>query len=599
MIFLIKKINCDMNRINDLKFNKRKTISYIFFGIFIGIVLFRLTFDVVMGDETFYLGMADRMLKGDLPFYEMYEPTQSSMFLMVPILAIYKGLVGSLDGGILFLRIIYFIISLITGILVYKFVKKKIVIEKEFKFLIFIFLFYAPFSMYCFSYNTAADLFLASFAVCLWGILYSKNEVQKMPYFCAGVIAALIALSYPTLLFFCFFMIPILGVLAFHKRKSIKDVFLHLLFYCMGGGSLALVIVTFFSAYVGPGKLIDGLKTILSDPLYMLQSQNSVFDRIFLNLSDLFSVVLIKSGLIDLLGAILIASFFRKKVRLIAGVIFLIPVYNLLYVFLGPVIESMRVIQFVAMTVCALPVVYLFINEKKNVARQIYLASLIPSLLGYLVVCSSSAGSGVQSSHVFFGTFIGTCWMYFLVIEENWKNINPKKRKIAASLIWVFPCCLLLIFGFSTYTKNSIFDMNHKISSGIYKNLKTNKETESYINFIQGNLKYIEKKDQTVLILPNGYAIYPMLKMNVYAPTTWGLYSYWYPRNEQVFVKYYEKFGKKPDRIVLLYNEKIYDLPLWEAWYPVMMKQFFEEDYLLLRIDKSKDGSVIVIYEKK
>ena len=588
-----------MPMIKYLKLNKCKAISLIFLGVLSVLFIVRLTYDVVLGDESFYLGMADRILKGDLPFYEMYEPTQSSVFLIVPLLAIYKGIVGSLDGGILFLRLVYFLFCLIVGIWIYGFVNKRINKRKKVLFIVFTVLFYAPFSLYCVSYNTLADLFLASFAVCIWGILYNKKEAQKATYFGAGVIAALVALSYPTLVIFCFLMIPVLSLIAFLNRKSIKGALFQILSYCLGGGSVAIAIAVFLSIYVGRSKLLEGIKIILADPLYTVQSKNSLLNRIFLNIADLFSSVLIKSGLIYLIGLIFIVSIFKKKFPTIFWLIMVIPIYNLIYVFSGPVIESMRVIQFIAMTTCALPVVFPFVKENKIVAGQLYSASVIPSLIGYIVVCSSSAGSGVQSSHIFFGTFIGTCGMYFLAIEENIKyskkNIIYNKLQF---LIWVFPVSLFLVFGLSTYSKNPICDMHVTVSSGIYKNIKTNKETKNQIDFIQQNLKNVNKKNETVLILPNGYALYPMLKMKVCAPTTWGLYSYWYPSNESVFVNFYERFQQKPDKVIIYYNEKIYGFDLWEAWYPIMMKQFLIDNYRLVWTQKTTDGSVIAIYDK-
>lgn len=575
--------------------NKGKILEIVIFLCAVTILVSRLFYDVVLGDESFYLGMADRILKGSLPFYEMYEPTQSSMFLVVPFLAIYKAIVGSLNGGILFLRFLYFFFCLCIAFFMYKYISKRFTTHYFPKYISIIVIFFAPLSLYCVSYNTLADVLIMCFAVIVWGILYDGKEAKNSSYILAGVAIALAALAYPTLIVVCFLMVGFICMISFFYRTNFKNMIYKIAGFCLGGGIVAFIVVAILVLYVGKDNLIEGIRTILADPLYTIQTKSSLLSTLKYNLIFFFDSMLLKNGYVFLLGGLLILSFFRKKYPKIALSVLAIPIFCFIQVYSDELLQSLRVVQFVGMISIAFPLMFLFVNQNKKLAFKIVFASMVPCWCAYFLVCTSSAGSAVQCSHMFFAELVGFSALLFLIFKENIKKDNIIK------IVWsiVFPIFLLVLYATSTYSTAPISQMNIVMQDGIYAGLRTNGTIASKVDFIQSNIKDMEKEGDSVLILPNGYAMYPMMNMRVCTPTTWGLYSYWYPRNEQVFVNYYKRFNCQPDRIIIYYNELVYGMDLWEAWYPIMMKQYYEKDYTLIWTRKSYDGSVLSLYEKK
>lgn len=575
--------------------DKWKIIERIFFMCAILLLLSRLLFDVVLGDESFYLGMADRILKGSRPFYEMYEPTQSFTFFLLPFLALYKMIVGSLDGGIIFLRLLYFVYCIVISYCMYSFIKRRVFDGTCIKYLTIIVIFYAPFSLYCVSYNSMADVLIMVFALLIWGILYDDKAAKPSTFLCAGVTMAFAALAYPTLIFLCFLMTIFVFIIAYFNRKSVKAFIYNFIGFCVGGAGVATVVVLILLLYVGKAHLIEGIRSILADPLYTIQSQTNFIQRIQMNLGDFLKTTVWDNGYLFVLLVILVSSFFQRKHPKLRMLLFLIPCYSFMMSYSSNTIVNLRIIQFVGMMSVAIPFLLLFAKEQLEKTLSIFVATVVPCWSAYLIICSSSAGSGLQSSHIFFAEVIGMGGLYYLIFKDFFQYKNVLK------IIWtiVFPGFFLILFLTSSYTRYPIYKMDHVIKDGIYQGLRTNKEVYDQVEFIQDNIDKMEEKNKSVLILPNGYAIYPMLNMKVCAPTTWGLYSYWYPRNEQVFIDYFNKFQCKPDRVILYYNEKIYGMDLWEAWYPVMMKQFYEKEYKLIWTSKAQDGSVITVYDKK
>ncbi len=75
-------------------------------------------------DAEYELAMGYRMLKGDIPIIEMWEPNQTSAFLCALIMKLYITLTGTTTGIVLFVNAVGYLIRLAVAVCLYKAIKE-------------------------------------------------------------------------------------------------------------------------------------------------------------------------------------------------------------------------------------------------------------------------------------------------------------------------------------------------------------------------------------------------------------------------------------------------------------------------------------------
>ena len=78
------------------------------------------------GDLEYAVGMSYRMLKGDRMFAQMWEPHQTSAFLITFFMGLYLAVTKTTVGVVLFLQIVGVMLQGILAIVNYKMLKKRI-----------------------------------------------------------------------------------------------------------------------------------------------------------------------------------------------------------------------------------------------------------------------------------------------------------------------------------------------------------------------------------------------------------------------------------------------------------------------------------------
>ncbi len=99
---------------------KMNTVAFIISFVLLAVLLYKAIFSMsAIPDESFYITIPHRILKGDSLFVDDWHASQISSFLQYPFVLVYTYLMGSTEGIVLFMRLIYAVIQLGTGLFIY------------------------------------------------------------------------------------------------------------------------------------------------------------------------------------------------------------------------------------------------------------------------------------------------------------------------------------------------------------------------------------------------------------------------------------------------------------------------------------------------
>ena len=182
--------------IEDIKNDERiNTQSLVFFFLLLGSVIFafwKCSYGFGGNDEAFYLTTAHRLSLGDIFIQDEWHLSQLSGFLVLPIVSLYRLIMGSTEGILLTMRFLYVILHAAVSVFIYRKLKNYGYLSVFAAILYFIF---TPYDIMALSYNTMALELLV-----LTGILIStENKEKKLPFILSGLTFAGAVLCCPYL----------------------------------------------------------------------------------------------------------------------------------------------------------------------------------------------------------------------------------------------------------------------------------------------------------------------------------------------------------------------------------------------------------------
>lgn len=218
--------------------NFQKITSRQFFFLYllllIAIVFTRIIYCIDLSDESYYASFFDEWLKVGINHSQYLMLHQTAAFLLYPFVLLYTLLIGSETGLILFLRIIYLILALVSMLSVYHWTKQTQTRLIATLTLGFGFLF-IPWSLPAPSYNT-----IGMFSLVTGLSLFATASIQRQKLNSALGLTigsafswAIAVTAYPSLLLaFTFFMGSIFLLLKSERRPSLHYLCLFSFFLC-------------------------------------------------------------------------------------------------------------------------------------------------------------------------------------------------------------------------------------------------------------------------------------------------------------------------------------------------------------------------------
>lgn len=195
-------------------------------------------------DEEYALAMSYRMTQGDFMIYNMWEPHQTSGFLMALFMLPYLMITGTTTGIALFVRICGLVCHIIVHILFYKTLASYL--DRDYSLLVSgISFFVLPKLMFVPEFSNMQIWFLILTSICLLKY-YGKEKIEeqrgKLGYLiAAGFFTALEVFTYPSTIF-AFFGVVFFIVLFRRKGLPVKELVAYIL-PCISSAAVVIFIL--------------------------------------------------------------------------------------------------------------------------------------------------------------------------------------------------------------------------------------------------------------------------------------------------------------------------------------------------------------------
>lgn len=205
-------------------------------------------------DLEYAVGMSYRMLKGDRMFVQMWEPHQTSAFLITLFMGLYLAVTKTTTGVVLFLQGVGVLLQGILAVVNYKVLKKRI--DPTLAMLMSVFLFTArPKGTVMPEFSNMQLGFSVLLLLCL--ISYLDDQKKKRLLLAASVCLCLQILSYPSCIIVYFVVVVVLFLCA---ENRLRDILWFSLFCFLQG----MCYVLYFVWKIGFSTLLNSIPYILN-----------------------------------------------------------------------------------------------------------------------------------------------------------------------------------------------------------------------------------------------------------------------------------------------------------------------------------------------
>lgn len=560
------------------------------------ILVWRIFHGVEFTDEAFYVELANRISLGNIPLYDMWEQAQTASLFLAPAVFMLRAITGGVEGVVLVARLMYLFYACLSSFLFYMLIQKTVIGKKIAGIMAIGFVFYSPFSIYCVSYNTMINCFL----LLMFGVVLNIELTQlriAWKYFVLGMLLALGALAYPTFVIFAITEVFIYGLLIW-IRVGLKDGVKAILWMIVGGLFVASIVTFAFIIVVGYSKMLLGITGILSDSVYHVKS--NLYDLIVVKLFETFRYYLVNMKMVFIICIMGIIRLLKSKIPYLYLFMVTVPFYAFYQSYRNFwQAETLITVVSVGALIVVLPFLYFMTEQYKKEIFIISYSSIIISGVGFFIVAASSAGSGLQISHLFFIQYLAYFLCTYYLINEQ-MMVRHEKKEPSSKVMFVFcvPVVIMLsCFLITSYRDVKVWNMNARIESGAFKFLYTTKERKEYANYIEQSLHYVNqtRSDKTVMVLHQAPYLYLFLDMKPVVPTTWGIYESRYPTNEPVYKKYFKDLDTRPETIVVINDLKGATVAAWKQQAPWLTEDFLR-DYELTKEFSNKDLPHLLVY---
>lgn len=212
-------------------------------------------------DEAYALAIPYRVLQGDRLFADMWEVHQTSFLLPYLFLKIYDMIIGSMDGVVLYTRIVTTFLHLAVSLAVYGFLKGRQGAEDKRLAAVCALIYYnfLPKWMINMDFSMQQLWLFTLFLIFLFRARRETGAKRTGWLFASGLMLALDVLAYPGMLLV--YPAVVLLLLFSESGRKWKDIL------SLTGGCFAAAVVFFLVifSYMTPGELLEAIPHIFMD----------------------------------------------------------------------------------------------------------------------------------------------------------------------------------------------------------------------------------------------------------------------------------------------------------------------------------------------
>lgn len=522
-------------------------------SVFAGVTKIFTGFDI---DEAYALAMPYRVLQGDRLFADMWEVHQTSFLVPYVFLELFYAVTGSVDGVVLYTRIVTTVLHFMVSYVVYKeLCENANITDRHIAAILALMYFnFLPKWMISLDFSMQQLWFFTLFLVFFERSRRKNNSVFLM--FLAGVMLALDVLSYPGMV-----LVYAAAVLLLFMRKENRWRMIGAL---TGGCAIAaLMFFVWIFTYMTPAELIEAVPKVFMDGShqYDMMTKLGLYASQWLEVFIQSAILLVPTLVVTFVFFLLYKRFrlFEKFGPLSKGLLFCIVFEGMISVLItcaglvttwGPFRLQVRyTIQFVMAFVLYGQMKKEAVDQKECKRIQMLLWLSLASFIGILL--ASNVGPVTSSSYLVIGNmvFCGlTLWLA--------RNRSKAMQILAYVGVLAFLSSLLMCKGFymrnTEYVPGDISEPLAKVEAGPLAHIYVPKEDfVRYTSDYETIQQHTSEEDYVLFMgtegLSNLYA-----KGKIVIPTTISTPAF----NEQ-WVDYFEREGQKQPTVIFIAKNTI------------------------------------------
>lgn len=490
------------------------------------LVFWKCRYGLANRDEAFYLTIPYRLYQGDALFAHEWHLSQMSGVFLLPFVALYHTVTGSLDGIVLASRYLFTVCNLLASLFVFHRLKRVHLLGAVVASVCL--LLFAPYGIMALSYNSIGIL---SLILCCVLLLTRTKQIETV---LAGIFFAFAVLCNPYLiivyllavLLSAFLFLPIRLLQVDRMTPMRKSFFKALLPFTLGAAVIAVLFTAFVLSRASISELLAALPHMMDDPEH---PRISILDKI---LSFVLCVININSNTkYAYLGLGLLAGLyvFDKNRKQISHRIFYFVGVSactlslLLFIFL----QNHSINHLIWPLCCFAPFVLLLSDNADN--RQLFLYLWIPGMLYAFCMHLSSNTAFYSISAASIVALMGTIPMITSLVDEL--STVCSRRILKSGLYFVLSVLCLTLLGMEArdryvhiFGDSSIETQTEYVETGLDRGIYTSTALQArYDRFCEtvDSLKTAAPTAERVLFVDYNTAFYLMSDLRMGAYSAW------------------------------------------------------------------------------
>lgn len=531
-------------------------------------------------DESYVTVMGIRLFLGDKMFDTMWELHMTSALPAWLGTKLFYAVTGSLDGLVIFLRMLSVLLQFLTAWIFYRIFRKYTAQENAFLAAMVIAGF-LPRATQNLEYGLLEMLFVILSSALLYDVVRQENETNAVCFgklICAAVLFALAVLSYPTIIA----AFPIYLGALFFLAKGKKAKYMIPVTFAGICACCAVLFLCFLFSYLSVPEFLENLNGILSDGTHAKDA------RIYSYGTQLFSVL--KRSMLFLAVSVLCYLFTKKWVlqkKMILYYLLVIPVLVLIFSNVTGLRESGAIgmqVRYLIAAVCSL-IFYILSEKKENVLFGLF---LLPGFFIYIGVMFGSNMGIEENSSFLYLNLIGVV----LLASEQCVCSTKLQYNIKRACVYCFVLGIFFTKGYFVRVNGTVPAniTEHRVQSdsGILKGIYVyEQEAESYRKKEQEIKAYSDSED-TILYLGTEAACNTFTEGKFTSATCIST-----PVFNEEWVQYYENENHPAPTVIFLDKDMIKTA---DEFFQTPFGAFAAETYQLAE-ENAIDGEMFLIFK--
>lgn len=428
-------------------------------------------------DESFYLTVPYRILRGDALIVNEWHLSQLSGVLLLPFMFLYQAIFHTNEGIILAFRYIYIAVQMLLSAYIYSCVRER----KGALPAVAVFMIYAPFNIMALSYNSMGIQALAAALASLCGDCPGRRKMFLSGLFFAAAVLCnpYLVLIYAVYAAFCLFFV-------FRKKANLPlPVFRKSKFFFFTGGCAALAVPTVMLLLKSSLKqLLGALSPIMADPEH---PAISLLDKFSAYIREVFFSNAVAPAV--MLGFALLFILWLFDCRAFNGkyrdcIFFMSLLLTVVFVF-GFLLSDFPYVNFFPFPVC-IAGLFAFITaaeKKRNIFALFWLPAMVYT---FLLHCTSNQGFYAISSASAVAAIPSVLLIIYRMSELPAEKITSAAAKAAVAAAIGMTCISLAGTRlYYTFWDETVDKLPVKIENGVNAGIRTTQaKAEAYESLV-------------------------------------------------------------------------------------------------------------------